>query len=568
MTIQALTIHVHGRSEPVRCEPGTRVGDLCPEDGGCTSKNDLPWLGALVSNDVCSMSYPLRVSANLRFLDALDRNGYRIYKRSLTFLLCKAIQECFPTAEFRIENAMRSAIYVSFKKDDAPDTPTGIQTDELDTLRSTLRATIDDDLPIQRLRLSFQEAYDLLQKHDCAEKLNLLRYRNPAQITVFACGEYWDLSHGVLAPSAGALPHWELYAYDEGLVIKFPVRRDGKLKMLPFEAQPHVHQIFREHSDWGKTVGVTFLGDLNRIAAERNLPELIMVSEAMHDKQLVRLADQIASQRETLKWIFIAGPSSAGKTTTSRRLAVHLKVNGLSPVTLECDNYFVNREDNPVGPDGKPDFEHIEAVDLPLLNAHLDALNAGRSIERPRFNFKTGEQEKSGVHLQLTENQVVILEGIHCLNPRLSEAIPDENKFRLYIGCMTQLGLDRTNRISTTDMRLIRRLVRDNRDRGHPALRTLELWPNVRKGEQRWIFPFQEHADATFNTSLDYELAVFKPFVRPLLAEVKPFHPEYAEARRILDLLELVVSGSAEPIPPRSLLREFLGGSIFAEAHG
>jgi len=559
-TVGTLRIEVDGQ-EPETCEIHSPARNLIGP-----AQNGAHILGALVNNDVCSLSYPLTVNGSVTFLTPHCREGYRIYKRSLTFLLAKAVHETLPDAEFCVENVIGQGIFCTIRIDGV-DGIDGINEQQRSVLEQAMQGYIEADLPIERARLSFAEATELLMCDRCDDKLNLLRYRNPPAITLFRCGGYWDLYNGVLADRTSRLDVWALHAYRNGLVLQFPKRRDGELVLGSFAPQPHLHDIFETHRVWGRTVGVSFLGDLNQIVAERKLDDLILTNEAMQDRRLVELANTIAAECDRIKWILIAGPSSSGKTTTSRRLAVHLKVHGLRPVTLEMDNYFVNREDNPVDENGDPDFEHIEAINLPLLHEHLGKLAAGEAIDLPRFNFREGRSEMSGKTLQLEDDQIVIMEGIHGLNPRLTEVIPDEQKFRLYIGCLTQLSVDRTNRMSTTDMRLIRRLIRDNRDRGHSARRTLQLWPAVRRGEKRWIFPYQGEADATFNSSLDYELAVFKSEVRPLLAEIKAFHAEYAEARRLLDLLEMIVSGPSSAVPSTSVLREFLGGSIFAKAH-
>jgi len=556
-TVGTLRFEVDGKGKQT-CEIHSPVRDLIgPAQSGAHI------LGALVNNDVCSLSYPLTVNGSITFLTPHCREGYRIYKRSLSFLLAKAVRETLPEAEFCVENVIGQGIFCTIRLDGVD----GINDEQRRGLEQAMRGYIEADLPIERARLSFAEATELLRCDRRDDKLNLLRYRNPPQITIFRCGEYWDLYNGVLADRTARLDTWALHAYRNGLVLQFPERCDGELVLGPFAPQPHLHDIFEAHRVWGRTVGVSFLGDLNQIVAERKLDDLILTNEAMQDRRLVELANTITDESARIKWILIAGPSSSGKTTTSRRLAVHLKVHGLRPVTLEMDNYFVNREDNPVDENGDPDFEHIEAINLPLLHEHLGKLAAGDTIDLPRFNFREGRSEPSGKTLKLDDDQIIIMEGIHGLNPRLTEVIPDEQKFRLYIGCLTQLSVDRTNRMSTTDMRLIRRMIRDNRDRGHSARRTLQLWPAVRRGEKRWIFPFQTEADATFNSSLDYELAVFKSEVYPLLAEIKPFHDEYAEARRLLDLLDMIVAGPSSAVPSTSVLREFLGGSIFAKGH-
>jgi uridine kinase len=368
---------------------------------------------------------------------------------------------------------------------------------------------------------------------------------------------------GVLASTTGVLCDFRLTPYFSGFVIQFPAWNGTKMEFAPFERHEHLQRIFEERRRWGKVVGINTVGDLNEAIANNRLDAVVKVSETQHEQRLSRIADQIARDKDRPRWILIAGPSSAGKTTFSKRLGVHLRVNGLRPVRMECDHYFKNRVETPRDERGNYDFEHIEAVDLRLLNEHLEALRTGRELDLPTFNFQLGAREFRGNRLRLEEDQVVIIEGIHALNPRLTESVPDSDKFKIYISALTQLTLDNNNRISTTDIRLLRRMVRDHHHRGHNALRTLAMWESVRRGEERWIFPFQRHADAMFNTSLDYELAVLKTHAAPLLVEVKPTHEEYAEARRLQLFLDLVTAAPADMVPPDSLLREFVGGSSF-----
>jgi uridine kinase len=367
----------------------------------------------------------------------------------------------------------------------------------------------------------------------------------------------------VLAPSTGTLSHFKLVSYAQGLVLSFPKWQDGEVRFSQFFKQPHLPKIFEEHKHWGRTLGITCIADLNQAVAEQRLESIIHLCEVLQEKKLGQIADQISNAKSRPKFVLIAGPSSSGKTTFSKRLEIHLRVNGLKAVRLEVDNYFKNRDHTPRDANGRFDFEHIEAVDLEMFNAHLVALEAGEEVEIPTFNFQQGLKEFRGNKLKLNGGQIVILEGIHCLNPRLTEHIADEHKFKIYVSALTQLTLDNNNRISTTDLRLLRRMVRDHRTRGNSALKTLEMWRGVRSGELQWIFPFQKEADAAFNSALDYEPAILKGYVSQLLAEVKPSAPEYADARRLLGFLEVVNSASAEHVPPTSLIREFIGGSAF-----
>jgi uridine kinase len=554
-----LTVHLP--DGPVSCPPYTPLRELlnAPSD----PETGLPWLAALVNHDVCSLDCPLTMNCEVRPIHVLDRHGSRVYRRTLAFLLAKAVHDCFPEAVFAVEHSLGNAYYCSFQLNGHP----GIRSHELDAIRNRLQEIQSDNLLITRRSISYAEAEEQLRSQGLTDKLNLLRYRNPPRITLQECEDFADAGLGVLAPHSGAAGTCRLLDYDPGFVIQFP-EWDAESKTLtlpPFERQPHLFQVFQEHKRWGEVIGVTTVGDLNALSAKGEAAGLIRISETRHEKHLGRLADRIADRKGNLRWILVAGPSSAGKTTTSKRLMVHLRVNGLRPVRMELDNYFRGRDRTPRHPDGSYDFEHIDAIDLDLLNDHLERLDRGEEIAVPTFNFKEGKPEVLGNTLRLEEDQVVVIEGIHALNPRLTRHIPAPHKFRIYVNSLTQLKLDNNNRLSTTDLRLIRRMVRDFSHRGHNAVQTLEMWPSVRAGEKRWIFPFQQEADATFNSSLDYELAVLKPFAEPLLHTVKPTVEVYGEARRLQDFLEVVVGAPAADVPAHSLLREFIGGSTYEE---
>jgi uridine kinase len=542
--------------ETVHAPADTTVRDILP---GARSPEGLPYLGALVNNDLASLSFPLQVNCQVRFLTFADRQGQRIHQRSLAFLLAKAVRDLFPEANFAVRHSIGSGYYCWFQRNGAP----GISPADLRRLDDHLRDLVQRDIPIARRLVSYGDALAFMEANGQTDKLNLLRYRNPPRVTIFSCEAFSDHSMGVLASSTGALTEFRLHGCRDGLILQFPVWQEGRIEFPSFTEHAHLFEIFEERRRWGRVVGINTVGDLNEALARKRLDSVIKISETQHEQCLSRIADQIARDPARPRWILIAGPSSAGKTTFSKRLGVHLRVNGLRPVRLETDNYFVDREHTPRQPDGSHDFEHLEAVDLALFNDHLQRLQAGEAIDLPVFDFQQGARTFPGRTLRLGEDEVVILEGIHALNPRLTAGVPDAAKFKLYISALTQLTLDNNNRISTTDIRLLRRMVRDNQHRGHNAIRTLQMWENVRRGEERWIFPFQEEARVMFNTSLDYELAVLKTYAEPLLVEVKPLHPEYAEARRLLKFLELVTAAPSDRVPPDSLLREFIGGSIF-----
>ncbi len=540
----------------ITCAIQTTAGELFDQLG--IKSGQLPLLGALINNDVVSLTYPLEVDCDLTPLTMADPHGWRIYRRSLAFVLAKAVADLFPEARFSIEHSLGSGLYCSFEMNGNA----GITSNQLAAIEEILLELVRKDIPIKRRKISFSEAVARFEKEKQWDKYNLLRFRNPPKVVVYSCESFTDLAHGPLAPSTGALPYFNIISYPPGFVIQYPERETAP-HMSPFEHQPQLFQIFQDHKEWGRILEVQTVGQLNEIIAKKKSGDFIRIAEAFHEKKIAQLADTVSAQRDHVKWICIAGPSSSGKTTFSKRLAVHLRVNGLRPVTISVDDYFVNRDQTPKDETGQPDFEHIETIDLQLLNDHLARLDNGEEVEMPKFNFEIGAREYKGHKLKIEPDQMVIVEGIHALNPRLTETVPPEHKFKIYISALTQLNLDANNRISTTDNRLIRRMVRDHQFRGNSALGTLHMWPSVRRGEKKWIFPFQKEADAAFNSALDYELAALRTPAEPLLREVKPYHPQYAEARRMLNFLECFLHIPISQVPATSILREFMGKSSF-----
>lgn len=539
----------------VTCAFGTRVEHLLEQR---TDEAGRHYLGALVNNMVVTLQFVLEVDSEVRFLTLADAHGWRMYRSTACFLLAKVVNEQFPDARFTVEHSMGTGFYCSFEQGGRE----GITEEQLEQLRRGLRALVAENLPIERNKAAFTLAVKHFEERNQHDKVNLLKYRNPPKVVIYTCGDYTDLAHGPLARSSGVVTHAELFPVPPGFVIQFP-DRGLPLRVPPLRPRPQLFQVFQEHKKWGRILGVTTVGRLNEIIAAKESGEFIRTAEALHEKKIARIADSVNEQRERIRFVLIAGPSSSGKTTFAKRLSVQLRVNGLNPVAISVDNYFIDREHTPRDEKGEYDFEHIEAINLDLFNRHLAELMAGQEVDLPRFSFERGVSEFSGHRLRLQGDQVVLLEGIHALNPRLTEAIPAVNKFRIYTSALTQLNLDSNNRISTTDNRLVRRLVRDNQFRGHSALTTMRMWPSVRSGEKTWVFPFQEEADIAFNSALDYELAVLKPFAEPLLAEVKPDQPQYAEARRLQEFLGSFLGIAHDLVPPTSILREFIGKSGF-----
>ena len=564
MENQKVTVNVKTPWGDVQIPVGTPVRHVLKEK---KSPEGLAYLGALVNNDVVSLSFPLEVDCVMEPLTRADSHGFRIYRHSACLLLAKTVNELFPKAHFSVEHSLGPGFYCSFdvhgRTHPRPTDPDfGITEAQLRAIEQAMCDLVKRDVPIERRKIAFTEALEQFEKNQQWDKFNLLRFSNPPKVVIHVCEDFWDLSHGPLADRTGAVDMFKLVPYAPGFVILFP-EREKPLELPEFEKQPNLFQIFKEHKEWGRILGVSTVGRLNEIIASGEIGDFIKIAEAFHEKKIAQLADRICERKEQVKWILIAGPSSSGKTTFTKRLAVQLRVNGLRLVTISLDDYFVNRDQTPKDEHGQADFEHIETIDLKLLNEHLERLDRGEEVELPHFNFEKGEREWRGQKLRIAPDELVLLEGIHALNPRLTYAVPEPHKFKIYISALTQLNLDYNNRISTTDNRLLRRMLRDHQFRGNSALTTLEMWPSVRRGEKRWIFPYQQEAHVAFNSALDYELAVLKPLIEPLLVEIKPSHRQYAEARRLMQFLSSFLAVPDRFVPPTSLLREFIGRSSF-----
>ena len=537
----------------VECLINTPIKMLMPARWDASGRH---YLGAVVNNAVVTLEFLLEVDSDVRFVTFDDPAGWRIYRSTASFLLAKAVKDLFPDARFSVEHSMGTGFYCWFGQNGKE----GISPEDVARIEAHMRQMIDKDVPIERRKVAFADAVKAFEEQNQPDKVNLLRFRNPAKVVVYTCEGFVDLSHGPLAGSAGALTHFQLIPHETGFVIQFPDRSTPP-RVPALRSQPHLFKIYQEHKKWGRTLGVSNVGRLNELINKNEIGDFIRIAEAYHEKKIAQIADMVTGKRP--KFLLIAGPSSSGKTTFAKRLGIQLRVNGIELVTISVDNYFVDRGHTPKDEKGENDYEHIEAIDLKQFNSDLETLNKGGEIQVPTFNFQLGQREYKGQTMRLGSDQMLILEGIHCLNPRLTEVVPPENKFKVYISALTQLNLDSNNRISTTDNRLVRRMVRDHQFRGHSALVTMNMWPSVRRGEKTWIFPFQKEADIAFNSALDYELAVLKPFVEPLLAEVKPYHPQYGEARRMQDFLSSFLVASPDLVPPTSILREFVGKSSF-----
>ena len=541
--------------QKIPCPSQTLVGELLHEPADPAT--GLPYLGALVNNELVTFGYTLDIDSTVRFVTMATPGGMQIYVRSLSFLLAKSVKDLHPGARFSVEHALGPGLYCEFETNGVR----SISPEQAEALEAHMRDLVASNRPILRQRISYTAAIEQFTKNGQDDKVSLLRFTNTPKIVTYVCENFSDLATGPMTRSAGPLQFFRIVPYQTGFVLQMPTC-DTAPRVPDFKPIHVLTETFKEYNRWGRILGVNTVGRLNEIIAANEIRDFVKVAEALHEKKIAAIADQIASN-PSVKWILIAGPSSSGKTTFAKRLAIQLRVNGLRPVTLGTDDYFVDREHTPLTSSGEYDFEHLHAVDVPTLNRDLADLDAGREIQRPTFDFHTGARLYKGKTLRLDDDQVVVLEGIHSLNPDLTPGLPDARKFHIYISALTQLNLDNNNRIPTTDNRLLRRLVRDHRYRGHSATRTLEMWPNVGRGERTWIFPFQEEADAVFNSALDYELAILSVLARPLLSEIKPHQHVYAEARRMLEFLSHFIPLSTDVPPPTSIIREFVGDADF-----
>ena len=433
---------------------------------------------------------------------------------------------------------------------------------DVQAIERRMKEMVEEDIEFHMDIVPLPEALKLFEKEGQLDKVKLLKYRNLPTIKIYSCGWLRDYFYGIMVPSTGYLKHFELKFYMPGFILRYPDKSDPTT-IPEYKEQPKLFSVFREAEKWAKILEIEDVGSLNDHIAAGYGDELIRISEALHEKKIAQLADMITNERNQIRLILIAGPSSSGKTTFAQRLSVQLRVNNVKPISISLDDYFVSRDKTPLDENGEPDFEALEAIDLDLFNEQLTKLIQGVEVELPVFNFLTGQREYRGKKVKIKRDQPIIIEGIHGLNDVLTSAIPRGSKFKIYISALTQLNIDNHNRIPTTDARIIRRIVRDNQFRSHDALKTIKLWPKVRRGEEKNIFPFQEDADVMFNSHLPYELAVLKRYAEPLLAEIAPSEPEFSEAKRLLKFLSYFLPLDDSAIPNNSIIREFIGSSCF-----
>ena len=534
---------------------GTTAGDFLQSD---SQSRRIPLVAAIVNGDLRELTYPIIMDASLAPVNMSDADGARVYRRSLTFLLEAAFVTLFPEAVLIIDHSISSGGYYCHVN--------GLPVpgrDELLLLENEMGRLVDADLPFLRREIPVAEAIAYFEKENYPDKVSLLKHRRKPYVTLYNLGEHMDYHHGYMVPSTGYLKWFGLNPANSGFTLRFP-RRRAPTTIAPIEDFPKLMATFHQYGQWLERLGIDNVGALNDAIEGGRSREIILVSEALHEQHITDIARQIAHRRREARIVLISGPSSSGKTTFSRRLAVQLLALGLSPFALELDSYFIDREKTPLDEKGQFNFEALEALDLQLLGDHLTRLISGETVILPRYDFKAGRQ-LPGDAIQLTPDQIIILEGIHGLDPRLLPVSLSSRAFRIYGAALTQLNLDRHNRVSTADTRLVRRIVRDARERGYTAQQTIMRWESVRRGEELYIFPYQENADVMFNSALVYELSALQPLAEPLLRQVPRGTQEFIEAKRLLAFLEWFLPVDADLIPDNSILREFIGGSILKD---
>lgn len=510
---------------------------------------------ARVNNKVQGMHYRLYNDKDVEFLDLRSGSGSRTYTRTLFFICCKAINDLYGNVEVRIDIPVSKGYYVHVKLG------RDITADDVARIRCRMQEIIDADTPIRRRMVTAEEAIRLFSEKGDMSKVKLLKGQGKLYTVYYQIDDFIDYFYGALLTSTSEVYLFDLVAYSDGMLLRVPSREDPG-QLCPMPRQQKMFDVFKEHHEWQNIIGLRTVGDLNDAVDKGFATDIINVNEALQEKKIARIADQIAA-RHDVKLVLLAGPSSSGKTTTCKRLSIQLLTCGLKPLQISLDDYFIDRDKTPLDANGEYDYESIHALNIDLINEQFNALFKGEEIELPRYNFQAGKSEKSGKRLKLGPNDIVVVEGIHALNPELTAQIPEQQKFRVYVSALTTILLDEHNYIPTTDNRLLRRIIRDYKYRGVSAQESIHRWPSVRAGEERWIFPYQENADAMFNSAMLYELAVIKQQAEPLLEQVPENCEEYAEAHRLLKFLRYFHAISYRQLAPTSLLREFLGGSSF-----
>ncbi len=555
-----LKITLQHNGEEVSIPKGTKLLNLAEN-----YRKDFrgPIVLAIVDGKLKELGRKLKKDCVVEFLDTTDKDGYRTYQRSLTLLFIKAVRDVYSSygneeVDIRVHFTINRGLYCEVLNSKDHPIDAGI----LDLVEERMHRLVAQDIKIRKTTETTSKAIRIFEKQGMTDKVKLLNFRSVSNTNIYELDGYFDYYYGYMVPTTGCLKSFKLYLHEQGVMVQYAARKEPD-HVSEFNPDMKLYETQHTTSKWAELMEVTTIGELNDLIAAGNINELMLVSEALMEKKIAEIADMIKADDKNKKFIFIAGPSSSGKTTFAHRLAVQLKAHGMKPKTISVDNYFVNREDTPLDEDGNYNFETIEAIDVKSFNDDMLRLLDGERVDIPVFNFVSGFREYKGNYVELGDDGILVVEGIHGLNPALSYALPETNKFKIYISALTQLNLDYHNRIPTTDGRLLRRIVRDYQYRGASALKTISMWPSVRRGEEKYIFPFQEEADVMFNSALIYELAILKQYAEPLLFSIPKDRPEFIEAKRLIKFLDYILGVTSEHIPVNSLLREFVGGSCF-----
>ena len=516
-------------------------------------------IACLVDGQLRELTYHADRDLNVHVLTLANSDGMRVYRRSLSYLMVAAAHELYPEAKIIIDYGLNfGGLYCEVERH-PPFTK-----EELKKIEARMRQWVETDIPIVKKRITLEEAEEILKARNADDKLQLLKARrDKPYVTMYEFNDYTGYMHGYMVPSTGYLKYFALDPYLDGFVLRYP-RTSHPNRLQPCVDYPKLVGVFNEYRDWMNKLGIKDVGILNQVITKGNLTETILVSEALQEQRIAQIATLLAAVHDRVRLVLISGPSSSGKTTFSKRLAIQLLAHGIHPIALGLDDFLVNRKDTPRDEEGDYDYENLYAQDLALFNETLLGLMRGETVTLPHYNFFTGEREW-GDQVSISDEHMIIVEGIHGMNPDLVPHIPVDSIFRIYVSALTQLNLNRHNRIATTDTRLLRRIIRDASHRGYTAKDTISRWPKVRKGEHTWIFPYQENADVMFNSALIYELAILKPLAEPLLLQIEPGKPEHVEAKRLLSFLQWFEPCPADLVPDNSLLREFIGGSILRD---
>lgn len=551
--MEKLHLNVMGRDMSV--EQGTTFGQLAQE---LQKDFPSPILLAKQGNNLQELGSKIQDGDAVTFYDLSDGEGMRVYHRGVSLVLVKAVRDIVgETARVQIEHSLRGNLYCEIRQ---PETP--LDAEFLSKVERRMKEMVDADLPIEKRTFRKDEAIEIAKKQHMEPKAKLFRFRRASNVNLYELDGFYDYFYGYMPLSTGVLKVFALELYGNGFLIRFP-NPEKPDELLPFEDPKKISGVFMEQMEWCRLMEAENVADLNEAIVNGHFGDLIRINEALHEKKIAEIADQIYHRMPNVRVVLIAGPSSSGKTSFANRLCVQLRVLGIKPHKVSLDDYFINRDKTPLDENGKRNFERIEALDLKQLNKDLKAIIAGEQIELPYYNFVTGKREYNGDYLQLGEGEILVMEGIHGLNDRLTPEIPDENKFKIFISALTQLNIDDHNRISTSDCRLIRRIVRDYQFRGRDARGTIEAWNTVTQGEEENIFPFQENADAVFNSATLYELNVLKQYAEPQLFRIDDTMPENVTAKRLIKFLGYFLAATGQEIPNNSLIKEFVGGSCF-----